>query len=307
MNNKDNMENLPKAITEGKANINGIILPCAVLETGDRVFNRTEFMHAIGRKGKAKGGRKYDDQFEIPVFISAQNLQPFISQDLLENSKPIQFIPENGGQAQIGYKVELLPEVCNVFIDAREAGVLKSNQLHIAEQCKLLTRGFQTIGIIALVDEATGYQDIRSRDALEKILEKYLSDHKLKWAKRFPDEFYRQMFRLKGWQYSSLGFTKRPGVAGKYTNDIVYERLAPKVLEELEKLNPKVNGYRKDKHHQYLTEDFGHPKLKEHITGVIALMRAAPNWKSFQRMVERVYPKWNDQLDMFYQQINNKY
>lgn len=299
-------ENITRAVSEGKAIINGIELPCAVLETGDRVFNRTEFMHSIGRKGKAKGGRKYDAEFEIPVFISAQNLQPYITDDLLNNSQPIQFIPEQGGQSQIGYKVELLPEVCNLFIDANEAGVLKPNQVHIAEQCKILVRGFQTIGIIALVDEATGYQDLRARDALEKLLEKYLTDHKLNWAKRFPDDFYKQMFRLKGWQYSSLGFSKRPGVAGKYTNDIVYERLAPKVLEELEKRNPKVNGHRKDRHHQYLTEDFGHPKLKEHITGVIALMKAAPNWTSFRRMIERVYPKWDDQLDMFYQKIREE-
>lgn len=298
-------ESISKAISEGKAVINGIELPCAVLEGGERVFNRTEFMHAIGRRGKAKGGRKYDEEFEIPVFISAQNLKPFITEDLLKNSKPIQFIPEDGGQVQIGYRVELLPEVCNVFIDAKEAGDLKPNQEHIAEQCKVLARGFQTIGIIALVDEATGYQSLRARDALEQLLEKYLTDHKLKWAKRFPDDFYRQMFRLKGWQYSSLGFSKRPGVAGKYTNDIVYERLAPKVLEELEKLNPKVNGHRKDRHHQYLTEDFGHPKLKEHITGVIALMKAAPNWKSFQRMLQRAYPKWDDQLDMFNEKLKN--
>ncbi|MCH2449241.1 MAG: P63C domain-containing protein [Gracilimonas sp.] len=298
-----NNEPISKAISEGKANINGVVLPCAVLEGGERVFNRTEFMHAIGRKGKAKGGRKYDAEFEVPVFISAQNLQPFITEELLNNSKPIQFIPDDGGLLQIGYRVELLPEVCNVFIDAKEAGVLKPNQEHIAEQCKILARGFQTIGIIALVDEATGYQDLRARDALEQLLEKYLTEHKLKWAKRFPDDFYKQMFRLKGWQYSSLGFSKRPGVAGKYTNDIVYERLAPKVLDELEKLNPKINGHRKDRHHQYLTEDFGHPKLKEHITGVIALMKASPNWKSFQRLLQRVYPKWDDQLDMFYEKI----
>ena len=48
-------------------------------------------------------------------------------------------------------------------------------------------------------------------------------------------EFYKEIFRLKSWVWNA---GKMPGVVGKYTNDLVYSRLAPNILEELEKVNP---------------------------------------------------------------------
>jgi hypothetical protein len=38
-----------------------------------------------------------------------------------------------------------------------------------------LLRGFARVGIIALVDEATGFQRDRTKDALSKILEAYIA------------------------------------------------------------------------------------------------------------------------------------
>ena len=49
---------------------------------------------------------------------------------------------------------------------ADQAGKLLPSQRHVAEQCRILLHGFANVGIIALVDEATGYQDARARDAL---------------------------------------------------------------------------------------------------------------------------------------------
>ena len=61
---------------------------------------------------------------------------------------------------------------------------------------------------------------------LEEILEEFISKELVVWAKRFPDEFYEEMFRLKKWPYIPKS-TKRPRFAGKLTNDLVYEALAP--------------------------------------------------------------------------------
>jgi len=96
---------------------------------------------------------------------------------------------------------------------------LLKNQKHIAFQCRILTRGFALVGISALIDEATGNQDVRARDALHKILEQYISKELMKWAKTFPDEFYRQLFRLRSWRYS-FSSIKRPALVGKLTNDL---------------------------------------------------------------------------------------
>ena len=287
---------MTRATHTGKMILSDLDIECYNLDNGQRVLSRISFLRALGRTGKAKGGRKYDDEFQKPVFLTANNLSPFISSELLENSKPIQFIDLNGNQS-IGYKAELLPSTCYVFIDALEKDALNTNQIHIAERAKILIRGFATIGIIALIDEATGFQETRKRDALQKILDKYLRKEYAAWAKRFPMEFYEELFRLKGWVLDKKTM-KMPGVVGKYTNDLIYDRLAPGILEELQKKNPIIEetGRRKTKHHQWLTEDTGNPALDRHFSGVMALMRANSQWEQFKRGMERAYPKIGTQL-----------
>lgn len=79
----------------------------------------------------------------------------------------------------------------------------------------------------------------------------------------------------------------------KYTNDLVYERLAPGIREELDRRNPKnEKGNRKVRYNQWLTADVGHPRLAEHLYGIIGLMRAFDrDWDEFMERVERAYPK----------------
>ncbi|MGC3990622.1 MAG: P63C domain-containing protein [Chthoniobacteraceae bacterium] len=118
------------------------------------------------------------------------------------------------------------------------------------------------------------------------------------WAKRFPDEFYLEMFRLKGWRWESLT-SKKPPVVGKVTNEVVYQRIAPGILKELQHLNPiQPNGRRKVKHHQWLTTDVGHPALNQHLYAVCALMRANPDWKSFYHMLQITFPKQNEGVQL---------
>ena len=88
-------------------------------------------------------------------------------------------------------------------------------------------------------------------------------------------------------------------MVGCYTNNIVYDRLAPGVLAELQKKNPIAgNGHRRFRHHQYLTPGHGHPKLREHLVVVIALMQAQNQWDDFLDSLTRVYPKFGDQIAM---------
>lgn len=135
-------------------------------------------------------------------------------------------------------------------------------QEHIVEQCKILLRGFAEVGITALVDEATGYQEVRDRLALQKILDKYITNEWAKWTKTFPDEFYKELFRLKCVRYPYGDKGNKPSYVGHWTNDVIYKRLAPGVLRELRENNPRrPSGSRQRKHHQHLTRDYGHPAL----------------------------------------------
>jgi hypothetical protein len=278
--------NAPKATHEGVLAIGNAEIPCYVLEGGERVISTRGVMQALGRRWR---GRKYPGT-ELPVFLEAKNLKPFIGEELSSVLSVLEFRTPPGIKAE-GFKAKLLPLLCETYLKARDAGVLTPAQLRVATQADILMRGLAHVGIIALVDEATGYQYDRARMALEEILEQFISKELLKWAKMFPDEFYHEMFRLKGWDYPQLS-SKRPLQAGKFTNDVVYKRLAPGVLEELKRITPRnEKGRPKHRYHQRLTEDVGHPRLREHLSAVLALMRASDDWPSFYRSLNRALPK----------------
>lgn len=93
-------------------------------------------------------------------------------------------------------------------------GALQSNQIHFAKQCEILVRGFARVGIIALVDSATGYEKVRARQSLEKILEEFVAKELQKWLKTFPDDFYHEIFRLNRWPYV-VSSVRRPGKSAR--------------------------------------------------------------------------------------------
>ena len=281
----------PKATHEGELHLGNLVVPCAVLDNGQRLITQSGFMKALGRSRQAKGRQYYDADVNMPAFLTAKNLKPYISQELQVTSSQIEFRTVKGKKA-FGYPAELLPKVCDVFLDAEEAGALVPGQAHIAARAKLLIRALAHVGIIALVDEATGYQEIRDRQALQAILDKFLRKELAAWAKRFPDEFYKQIFRLRGWEWKGMK-VNRPQIVANYTNDFVYDRLLPGILEELEQRNPKNEGRRKNKHHQWLTDDVGHPALAQHLFGVITLMKASKSWDDFKAMLDESLPKRN--------------
>jgi hypothetical protein len=291
---------LPKATHVGDLKIGDSIIKCAVLEDGRRILTRATFLRAMGRTGKAKGGRGYDDEFKTPVFLTAKNLKPFISEELIENSTPIIF--NLNGREAIGYKADLLPQVCTVFIDAEESGSLNPNQLHIAQRCKILLKSFATVGLIALIDEATKYQGVRPQDALQAYLEIIIRKELAAWAKKFPDEFYENIYKLKGWQWPGMQ-KNRFSVVAYYTRDLVYERIAPTLLKKLEEKSPKDDkGQRKNKLHQWLTEDVGDPLLAQHLHSLVMFQRLALSngygWNRFVKMVDKVLPRKGANLEL---------
>lgn len=285
-------EPIPQAVTqEGILDIGEAQISCYVLETGERILSTRGIMKSLKRTWR---GRKHAGT-RLPVFLEAKNLKPFISSDLDPVLSPVIFRTDTGARSE-GYRAEVLPAVCDVYLKAREQGKLAATQEGIAQQCEILVRGLSKVGIIALVDEATGYQDIRARDALAKILEQFISEELRKWVRTFPPSFYKEMFRLWGLKYRA-GSVRRPALIGKLTNHLVYERLAPGVLDELRRLTPRnEKGRLKRKLFQRLSEDVGHPKLREHLAAVTALMMAFDNKEDFMAAIDRSLPKQGHNL-----------
>jgi hypothetical protein len=72
------------------------------------------------------------------------------------------------------------------------------------------------------------------------------------------------------------------------------------VIEELEKKNPSDGkGQRKHRHHQWLTDEVGHPALAQHMYALIGFMRAEDDWQSFKHRFDRAFPKRGDTLQLF--------
>lgn len=284
-------ENILNATHFGKLNIGDKELTCAVLEDGSRVISRSAVFKAFGRtkRGRKKGEVRVANMPELPSFIDANNLTKYIDgevKELLIN--PVVYKAQNGRVVD-GYNAELIPLMCDVYLSARMDGVLTKQQENLAIASKILVRSLSKLGIVALVDEATGYQADRDRDELQKLLSKYISKELLPWTKRFPDEFYQELFRLRGWDYPTPS-GQRPGIVGHYTNQFVYDHLPPGVKEELQKNNPTVSpGRRKWKHHQLLTLDVGNAHLEKHLIKVITLMQASDTWSEFIKKFNRVF------------------
>ena len=288
-------QKIPKATHDGEIRIGEIVIPCAVLEDGTRVLSQRGFTAALG--GGRPSSRQRSGGGNLPVILSAKNLKPFIDEDLTAAAAPIAYYPVHGGRSAFGIPAEVVPKMCKVWIRAAKVQKLTPQQEPFAEKAEILVHGFAEVGITALVDEATGYQEVRDREALQQILDRFLRKEFAAWAKTFPDEFYRQIFRLRGWKW--MGMTKnRPQCVAAYTKDLVYSRLAPGILKELESKNPLANGRRKAAHFQWLTEDIGHPALAQHLHAVIGFMRASESWDELRKLVNRAFPKREDTKQM---------
>jgi len=184
-------------------------------------------------------------------FALRKDIFPFINNELmLVLKKPIQFTHSQGGKVAYGYPATMLVDLCEAILAARRAGMLGSRLDRLGHQAETLVRGFARVGIIALVDEATGYQKERARDALATILEAFVAKELQPWIKTFPPEYYEHLFRFRGLSYPPKQANYRPRYFGKLTNDFIYKRLAPGVLEELKK--QAVQDEKHGKLHQLL-------------------------------------------------------
>lgn len=294
---------LPRETHPGTIQIGELRVPCAVLSASDgtvmRVIPRAGLRSAFDVRSRSSSAGSSDNA-NIPGFLAGPTIARFISAELHEMfSGSIAYRPKKGGSAVIGYAypAEILALICEAVNEADAAKSLQPSQAPVAAAAKALYKALARVGIIALIDEATGYQADRAKDELQRILQAYIVEEMRPWVEAFPHEFFRQIYRLHGWQYKE-GCAKRPGYIGTLINEWVYGRLPPPVLPELRTRNPSINGRRKHKHHSFLTEDTGIPHLDRQLASITTLMRASRTLEQFENMLFDAFPKPGDRYNL---------
>ena len=258
-----------KVTHEGKLKLNAVMLDVGILTNEVRYLTVRSLYKIFDVSFKGR-----ETETGLPKFLSTKYLEPYINKELKHYAKQIECTSSTGRKFK-AYDSDMLVYVCEVFIDAYDAGVLKSDlRLEWYVIAKTLIRVLAKTGLKVLIDEAVG---LDVKDVQKTAKQKYIDDKFALWSKTFPDVFYKHIYRLKGWDYNPLSH-KRPKVIGKITNTIVYDTLDVEVLAELKnKAKPYINF------HQWFSRDVGHPKLREHLSMIIAVMKLSKNWEDFEK------------------------
>ena len=302
---------LPIATHEGEFKLGDLVVSCAVLPNGTRIITQATFLRALGRSRSPKAGTGVLATVDgLPFFLQAEALRSFISDDLMMSTTPLFYRTAGGGKG-VGYDARIMPQVAEVYLRFRDAEVAKRGTVparyaHIISAADVLMRGLAELGIIALVDEATGFQRDRAKDALVRILEQFIAKELRPWVHTFPSDFYEQLFRLRGLQYPRDS-VKRPQYFGHLTNNIIYDRIAPGVRAELLKVIPrKPDGRLKHHLHRRLTEDLGHPKLREHLASVITIMKLSGGYDDFMQKLDSIHQRYGETYSLPLEQDNGR-
>lgn len=273
---------------KGELHLGDFSIPCYVLEDGRRVLSGRGMQSAL----KMVDDNKSAPGQRILRYLNQKSLNPFIFKDKTsDHFTPL--ICYDGDKQINGYEAVVMVDICDGFLEARKHIDLSPRQAIIAEQCEILMRSFAKVGLIALIDEATGYQHEREQDELQKLLKAYIAEELLPWQKRFPDVFYQELFRLNGWDYTVRGIKRRPGIIGTWTNKLIYEQLPPGVLAELKRVTPKSARL-----HQSLTADIGQPELAAQITQVITVFRLSDNMGQVWAHINKLRSRQAGQLEL---------
>ncbi|QEL16462.1 P63C domain-containing protein [Limnoglobus roseus] len=263
-------DKLPHSLLTGTIQFGNISIECHVLSDHRRVLTQREMVRVIS------GGRE------------SGNLQRYLSRNPLtaENfdmGPVIRF--KNPGSRLIshGYEAPQLIEVCDRYLQAREENAIKGRQLALAKQAEIVLRACAKVGIIALVDEATGFQKIRAQNALRLKLQAFIAEDLQEWARMFPNEFWLELARLEGIRYSPRS---RPIRWGKYIMMFVYDAVDPDIGKWLRENNP--DPHFKKNHHQWLKK-FGRESVHDQITKVVTVMKLCKDMNDFRAKFAHVF------------------
>ena len=266
---------MPVALFPGKLKMGDTEFAVYVLDNAKRVMAQREVVRVLtGHKETGK----------LASYLQA--LTPYIDADAIAQ-QTVQFSIPGTQYTGNGYEATLLLDICDAYLRAREDPTRKltPRQQLIAKQAEIITRACAKVGIIALIDEATGYQQYRKKQELQLKIQAFIAEDLQEWALMFPQEFWFELARLEGVHYSPRS---RPLRWGKYIMAFVYDAIDKDIGKELRKINPEPQKGKN--HHQWLKE-FGRQKVHDQIQKVVTIMKLCDNMEDFRQKFARVFKK----------------
>ena len=155
---------------KGELDLAGFKLPCYVLEDGTRVLSSSKMQDVLRMVDDSKQKRGP----RLKEYLGQKSLKPFVDRER-KGGRFDPIICYDGGVKINGFEATVLPDICYVYLEAKKCINLSPRQTIIADQCEILVKAFAKVGILGLVDEATGYQKVRE-ETLQAILKLYISE-----------------------------------------------------------------------------------------------------------------------------------
>ncbi len=294
---KKNKDNIKIAEYTGKISFNGCNLYCAVLKDGTRIIVSRSLANVLGRKGSGSDWeKKRKEGVLLPEYVSAEYLRDFIPENLKNKlSNPIKYQLGKNKFIQEGIEATSLSDILYVWMDADKKGALGKRQKKVAETAYILSKAISKVGVIALVDEATGFQKYRKKDALRQLVEFYVIEEARKWTKEFTDRFFEGLDSI--YKNEKTTPRTRPKYYGKFINTYVYSPIEKGKIFLALKENQKKSKHKRL--HQFLSQDIGLSVLRNRIGRISALLDISPNLRKFKEHYVRMEGKqqWLDLSD----------
>jgi hypothetical protein len=266
---------LPKAIATG-ALFDGLV-DCYVVEDSRRLIAIRGAVRAL-----TNGGREVGD---LATYIARI---PGFQADSVAVAK---FSVSDCGEAHGITSVDFV-RILNAYVDAALAGRLRKSQAHLAVNAQTILRALQVVGLDALIDEATGYQDVRASDALSVRLAQYLRETAAPHKVTFKEKLVRELCRVYGHVY-------RPGRHPRWLAS-VNEKLYRTIFDEdiaagLKALNPEPRFG--SNHHQFISDEV-RPLMRDDLEVIYVLARTSGSAADFWRRCEYHFKRTPLQLGL---------
>lgn len=254
----------PRAIAKGALSIFDPPVPCHVLADGRRVLGARGVQRALA--GVTENG----------------HFGRFLARISSENSPvevgPISFVAQGG--VHLGITAEDFQRLLSAVVDLAFKGPVHAARQHIVANARRMEKALVGVGLVALIDEATGYQKERPDNALAQLFKQYLLDECGKWSLEFREPFYTHLARVYRHAYTP-GQSTRPAFFRGFTWRYVYGVLPPEVRAELQVRNPNPHEGTV-RHHQHLTPA-AKAIVRGHILRLTTVLRQSRDAFDFKR------------------------